>query len=328
MKPTSDEIGERGAPPVLVAALGGNALQNPAGEDSVEADFARTTETAKVLAALVAEGQWRLVVTHGNGPQVGNHLLRTELAHRHGGLPLLPLEVCVADTLGGMGYMLQQCLGNALHAAGVPAVVVTIVTQVVVDEDDAAFVRPSKPVGEIVPEERVGALRDRGWSLVEDRHRKGWRRVVASPEPREIVEGGAIRALVDDGVVVVAAGGGGVPVVQGEDGALSGAPAVVDKDLASALLATDLGAHGLVVLTDVDQVFTGYGTPDERALSSLSVEDARRLLAEGEFPAGSMGPKVEAVCRFVERTHGGGLITSMGRLDAALEGSAGTRVTP
>lgn len=317
-----------GAPPLLVVALGGNAIQHPGADDSVEGDFARTSETARRLAALVAGGHWRLVVTHGNGPQVGNHLFRSEIGHRHAELPLLPLEVCVADTQGGMGYMIQQCLMNALQASGLPTVAVTLVTQVVVDEHDPAFNKPSKPVGEILPRERVEELSALGWTLVEDRHRGGWRRVVPSPEPQEIVEAGAIRALVDEGVVVVAAGGGGVPVGQGADGSLRGLPAVVDKDLASALLATDLDAGAFLILTDVDHVFLGYGKVDERPISHMSVGEARTCLDAGEFGAGSMRPKVEAVCRFVESTGRGGVITSIELAEDALEGQAGTHITP
>jgi carbamate kinase len=311
--------------PLAVVALGGNAMQRPGGDDSVEADFAHTTQTAKHLVSFAAAGR-RLVVTHGNGPQVGNHLLRSELGVERGGLPFLPLDVCVADTQGGMGYMLQQCLANAFHEAELPAVVTSLVTQVIVDANDPAFQEPSKPVGAMIAVDQVEAARKRGWSLQEDKARRGWRRVVASPDPIEIVEASAIRALVAEGVVVVTAGGGGVPVVEDGRGRLSGAPAVVDKDLASALLATDLRADALLILTDVERVSLDYGGPNERPLDRLTVEEARRLMAAGEFPAGSMGPKVEAVCRFVEATGNTGVITSIDRCEVALEGGTGTRV--
>lgn len=302
-------------------------MQDPAGADSVEADFARTAATAQRIAALAASGS-RLVVTHGNGPQVGNHLLRSELGSSYGDLPQLPLDVCVADTQGGMGYMLQQCLSNALHRAGLPAVVAAVVTQVLVDADDPAFSDPSKPVGEMIRPERVDELREQGWEVAEDRHRGGFRRVVASPYPQEIVEAGAIKTLVDDGVVVVAAGGGGVPVVATADGELRGVPAVVDKDLASALLASDLAADALVVLTNVDGVMLDYDGPGERLLSSLTVGEAKEYLAAGEFGAGSMAPKVEAVYRFVEATARPGIICSIDSAGAALAGGAGTRILP
>lgn len=311
---------------LLVVALGGNAIQEPDGEDSVEADFVRTATTARHLAGLVAGG-WRLVIVHGNGPQVGNHLLRSELGHFHGALPLLPLDVCVADTQGGMGYMLQQCLSNALGDLDLPVVVASVVTQVLVDLDDDAFTDPSKPVGELIPPERADAMREAGWALVEDIHRHGFRRVVASPEPKEVIEGSAIQTMVDRGVIVIAGGGGGVPVGAAPDGGLRGVPAVVDKDYAAALLACDLGADALLVLTNVDAVALDYDLPSERALSTMTVGEARQHGSSGQFPSGSMGPKVEAVCRFVESSGGLGLITSIEKAAAALEGDAGTRIT-
>lgn len=302
-------------------------MQRPGSDDSVAGDFERTAETARHLVAFAAAGR-RLVVTHGNGPQVGNHLLRSELGVERGGLPYLPLDVCVADTQGGMGYMLQQCLSNAFHDADLPAVVTSLVTQVIVDANDPAFDEPSKPVGEMITQDKVDEYQRLGWKLTEDKARGGWRRVVASPDPTEIVEAYAIRTMVAEGVIVVAAGGGGVPVVQDEQGRLAGAPAVVDKDLASALLATDLKADALLILTDVERVSLDYGGPNERELESLTVAEARELREKGEFPAGSMGPKVEALCRFVEATGGTGVITSIERCEAALDGVTGTRITP
>ena len=311
----------------MVVALGGNAIQRP-DDDSVASDFAHTAETAEQLSSLLASSGNRLVVTHGNGPQVGNHLLRSQLGHDHGDLPLLPLDVCVADTQGGMGYMLQQTLTNAFSKEHLPAVVASVVTQIVVDREDPAFQNPTKPVGETIPDERANEFRERGWTLAPDKRRGGWRRVVASPDPLEIVEAEAIRSLVDSGVVVVAAGGGGVPVVIDDEGHLSGIAAVIDKDLASALLAEDLRAHALVILTDVDRIYRAYGTPEQRPLEELTVDEAHELLADGEFPAGSMGPKVEALCRFVAATGGLGVVTSIDQCDRALSGEVGTRVVP
>ena len=313
--------------PLLVVALGGNALQEPDGEDSVEADFARTAGTAQRLAELAAKG-WRLVITHGNGPQVGNHLLRSELGHFYDGVPLLPLDVCVADTQGGMGYMLQQCLSNALHDLELPAVVASVVTQVLVERDDPAFEAPSKPIGEVIPSERADVLRELGWVLVEDRRRHGFRRVVASPEPKEIIEAAAVKAMVDEGVVVIAGGGGGVPVVAGDHGNLHGVPAVVDKDYAAALLAADLSADGLLVLTNVHAISLDYDSPDERTVEEMTVSEARAHHAAGQFPPGSMGPKVEAVCRFVETTGKVGAVSSIESAAEALDRTAGTRITP
>jgi carbamate kinase len=320
-------VSETTESPLVVVALGGNAIQRPDGDDSVESDFRTTRATAEHLVRLASAG-WRLVVTHGNGPQVGNHLLRTELGHLHGELPLLPLEVCVADTQGGMGYMLQQCLSNAFQNADIPAVVVSVVTQVLVDPSDPAFEHPSKPVGEIIKGERVDLLRAQGYMLAEDRRRGGWRRVVPSPDPKEIVEGEAIRTLVDDGAIVIAAGGGGVPVAQSPSDDLQGVPAVVDKDLASALLAIDLDADSLLILTDVERVALGFGTEDERPIEQMSVDQARAHLEAGEFPPGSMGPKVEALCRFATATQRAGVVTSIERALDALEGRAGTMIAP
>lgn len=301
-------------------------MQDPRGDDSVESDFARTATTAAHLVELARAG-WRLVITHGNGPQVGNHLFRSEVANREGNLPLLPLDVCVADTQGGMGYMLQQCLENAFHDAGIPAVVVSLVTQVVVDREDPAFAAPSKPVGEVIPAARARELAAMGWSLVEERDGDGFRRVVASPEPREIVEAAAIRTLVDDGVIVVAAGGGGIPVVATEDG-LSGVGAVVDKDLAAALLATDLDAGRLLILTDVAAVELDHGTPDARPVELMTVVEARDHMAAGEFPAGSMGPKVDACARFARASGKPAAIAAIADGLEALGGTAGTTIVP
>ena len=323
---TAEQRDDR-ARPLIVVALGGNAIQTMGDDDSVAADFRRTMDTAERLVGIAAEG-WRLLVTHGNGPQVGNHLLRSELGNRHGGLPQLPLEVCVADTQGGMGYMLQQCLANAFAGTGLPGVVATVVTQVLVERDDPAFSNPTKPVGETIPAHRVSELRDLGWSLEEDRRRGGWRRVVPSPDPLEVVEAAAVRALLDDGVVVVAAGGGGIPVVQRDDGSLEGVAAVIDKDLASALLAADLKADALLILTDVDRVYLDFDSPGQRALDEVPVAEARSYLESGQFGRGSMAPKVEALCRFVENGGPRALLASIDDASGALGGEAGTRVVP
>jgi carbamate kinase len=314
-------------PPLLVVALGGNAIQSPEGEDSVVSDFERTMTTARTLVTLATEGPWRLVVTHGNGPQVGNHLLRSELGNKHGGLPLLPLDVCVADTQGGMGYMLQQCISDAFHERGLPAVVATLVTQTIVDADDPGFATPSKPVGEMIPAERAAECRARGWTLVMDKRRGGWRRVVPSPDPKEVVEAAAVKALVEDGVIVVAVGGGGIPVIQERTGILTGVAAVVDKDLASAMLAIDLDADALLILTDVDKVSLDYGLPSERPLDKMTVAGARVHLRAGQFAPGSMGPKVEALCRFAAARKRPAAITSISGAPTAFSRGGGTIVS-
>jgi carbamate kinase len=324
-----EEGRERGGSkaPVLVVALGGNAITRADDEPSVKAQFARTRATMDELMPVIASGDWRVVVTHGNGPQVGNILLRSDLAAEAGELPRLPIDSAVADTQGAMGYMIGQCLANELWESGLQAPVATIVTQVIVDEDDPAFLDPSKPVGRFYPGAEVDDLRRHGWTLKEDPQGRGFRRVVPSPAPLEIVEEPVIRALLDSGVIVIACGGGGVPVRADEAGALTGVEAVIDKDLASSLLATQVRASALAILTDVDRVYLDYGTPDERALDEVDAATLKRLHEQGHFPSGSMGPKVEAVVGFVERGGKRAIITSPERLADALEGRAGTHVT-
>ncbi len=296
--------------PVAVAAVGGNAIVGAVGG------------MASAVARLAALG-WDLVVTHGNGPQVGALLLDTER-----GRLARPLDVLDAETQGSLGYQVQQSLANALRAAGIARPVASVVTQVVVDPRDPAFSRPEKPVGPFYDRERAEALRrDPGWSMVEDAGR-GYRRVVASPEPLEIVEWPALRALVDAHVVVVAAGGGGIPVVRSGGGALAGVEAVVDKDRTSSLLARSLPADLLLVLTAVPEVYADYGRPQQRALRRLSVAEARALLAAGQFAAGSMGPKVEAAAAFTAACGRPAIITSADRILDALAGTGGTTLHP
>jgi carbamate kinase len=275
-------------------------------------------ETAHHLAHLTERP---LVVTHGNGPQVGNLLLRSDLAA--GVLPRLP-----PDTQGGMGFMLQQCLDGAFHQAGMRRATVTVITRTVVDADDPAFGSPTKPIGNFYDEAEARRLmRVHGWAMREDAGR-GWRRVVPSPEPRAILELPQIEALLDTGAVVVAAGGGGVPVVRRADGSLAGVEAVVDKDLASALLADRLGAEVLLVLTGVEHVAVDFGRPSQRDLHELDAAELSRHAAAGQFPPGSMLPKVRAVLRFL--AHGGrrAVITTPELSEKALAGEIGTQVTP
>jgi carbamate kinase len=317
-----------GEVPVLVIALGGNAITRPGDEPSVAAQFARTRTTVEDLMPVVAAGRWRLVITHGNGPQVGSILLRSDLAAEAGELPRLPLDIAVADTQGGMGYMIQQCLASALWESGIQSPVATVITQVIVDDDDPAWDHPAKPIGRFYPAERVEELQRHGWIMKEDPQGRGWRRVVASPRPVEIVEEPVIRRLLSDGTMVVACGGGGIPVRADEAGSLTGADAVVDKDLASSLLATAVAASTLAILTEVDRVYLDYGRPTQRPLDAVDVAALKHFAAEGHFPPGSMGPKIEAVIGFVERGGARAIITSPERLDDALAGNAGTHVTP
>ncbi|HZA80416.1 MAG TPA: carbamate kinase [Actinomycetes bacterium] len=307
----------------VVVALGGNAISPPGSASPIPAQYQRTMETAQHLARLAERP---LVVTHGNGPQVGNVLLRSDLAA--GLLPRLPLDTCVADTQGGMGFMLQQCLDNAFHQVGVRRPTVTVVTRTVVDAGDPAFRSPSKPIGNFYEEaEARRRMAVDGWAMREDAGR-GWRRVVPSPEPREILEQPAIEALLGTGAVVVAAGGGGVPVVRGADGALTGVEAVVDKDLASALLAAGLGAEVLLVLTGVEHVALDFGRPGRRDLHELTAAELAGHAAAGQFAPGSMLPKVQAALRFLERGGRRAVITTPELSEKALAGEIGTQVTP
>jgi carbamate kinase len=310
--------------PILVVALGGNAITRPGDEPSVGAQFRRTRETVDYLLPIIESGIYRLVITHGNGPQIGNILLRSDLATEAGELPPLPIDSAVADSQGAMGYMIQQCLSNALWESGIRLPVATIVTQVLVDEEDPAFQKPTKPIGRTYPSEQLGGLMRHGWVMAQQKG--GWRRVVASPVPTEIVEEDIIEAVLGQGVIVIACGGGGVPVIASEGGSLRGVEAVIDKDLATALLATNIGAHTLAILTGVDNVALNYGASEQLALEEVDVEDLRRYAAQGQFPAGSMGPKIDAVIGFVERGGQRAIITSEKLLADALEGRAGTQV--
>jgi carbamate kinase len=307
-----------------VIAIGGNALILDGQKGSIAEQFANATETASHIAALVADG-WRVVVTHGNGPQVGFILLRSELIGESSGIPRLSLDMSVADSQGGIGHILGNALLNELGRRGLRDGVACILTHVVVDRSDPAFGDPTKPIGPAYSAEEADAKRrDEGWAMVEDSGR-GYRRIVPSPHPLRIVEAEQIRTLVSSGCVVIAAGGGGIPVVEAADG-YEGVEAVIDKDLASALLASSLGIPLLVLSTGVERVAIHFRQPDQRFLDRLSVTEARRYLAEGEFPKGSMGPKVEAAITFLERGGSEVLITSPANLEQAFAGTSGTRI--
>lgn len=305
----------------VLVAIGGNSLI-PAGQPTALAtERAHVAETCRALADLASDN-WRVIVTHGNGPQVGAALRRSESAAKDA-YPL-PLDMCVASTQGEIGVLLQQGLGEALEARGVRRPVATVLTQVIVSADDAAFAQPRKPVGPFYSRADADALRRSGWTLVEEPPH-GYRRAVPSPEPLDIVEEPAIRALVEAGIVTIALGGGGVPVVR-RDGRLEGVEAVVDKDLASALLAIRLEVDLLVMSTDVEGIFLDFARPNARLLRSVTEEELRGYAAAGHFPPGTMGPKVEAVLRFMAAGGPHVIVTSPDRLAAAIEGRAGTHV--
>lgn len=307
---------------LIIAAIGGNALRADDGVGAPSEWFDALAVTLPPLAELVAAGH-RLVLTHGNGPQVGEELLRMEIAKPV--MPALTLDLCVAETEGSLGYVIQQVMGNLLRERGLDTRVASLVCQVVVEASDPAFTRPTKPIGAFYKKtEALRHARDHGWHVVEDAGR-GWRRVVPSPSPVRVLEAPLIRTLVDAGVIPIAVGGGGIPVVETSTG-VRGVEAVIEKDLATAVLAAELGAEQALFLTGVDRVATGWGTPNQRALDTLTIAEARRLLDAGEFPAGSMGPKVEAAVSFVERGGRSAVITSLDHVAAAVRGSAGTRI--
>jgi carbamate kinase len=307
----------------IVVALGGNAIIEEGTEGTITQQFENTRKSMDAIVGLIREGH-RVVLSHGNGPQAGVHLIRHEAASTL--VPPSPLNIIVADTQGSMGYMIAQCLANALHKASLEKDVVTVITQVVVDPADPSMANPSKFVGPFYKAEQVDKLRERGWIIKEDSGR-GYRRVVASPKPLDVVEKGTIKDLIDDGKVVIAAGGGGVPVMRFPDGTLAGVDAVIDKDRASALLANLIGADELLILTGVDRIAINYKKPDQRFLDSLSVAECERYLAEGQFPKGSMGPKIEAACDFIKRGGHKVIVTSLESAAAAVEGLAGTVIT-
>jgi carbamate kinase len=306
-----------------VVALGGNAIIPANGRGTIEEQYRVTEQAMREVATLVLTGA-RILLTHGNGPIVGNIMLRNEAAKNL--VPPMPLYICDADSQGGIGLMLQQVLANELVKRGRPTPVATVVTQTVVDADDPAFRSPTKPIGPFYTRDEAARIaKERDW-VVRDDAKRGYRRLVPSPTPREIVEVPVIRALVDAGVVVIAVGGGGVPVIRDAQGSLRGVDAVVDKDLASSTIAQALGFENLIFLTGTARVFIRYGTPEAVPLGRVTCPEMRRHHAEGHFPPGSMGPKIDAALAFLD---GGGkevLITSPEALTAALDGRSGTTI--
>ncbi|WP_217922418.1 carbamate kinase [Miltoncostaea oceani] len=307
----------------VVLAIGGNALA-PAGLGAFRDQEERAREVARTAVAILANGD-RLLIVHGNGPQVGALAMAQEAVARE--VPPQPLFALGAMTQGQLGYLLSQAVGDAMVAAGRERTVAAVMTQVVVNRDDPAFENPTKPIGPFFSEGRARRLAEsRGWTVAEDSGR-GWRRVVASPTPVEVVEAGEIRSLLDAGEVVVACGGGGVPVARdGED--LVGVDAVIDKDFAAALIGALVGADALLLVTGVDQVLLDFGTPQERPVATMTVAEARAHMADGQFPAGSMGPKIEAAAQFIAGGGSSAIVTSLERVAEALAGRGGTRITP
>ncbi len=310
---------------LAVVAVGGNSLITDPKHPDIQHQWDAVRQTTEHLAQLIAEG-WSIVVTHGNGPQVGYILRRAEIAAAQG-IHSVPLDLIVADTQGSIGYMLQQQLDNSLRRLGINRTVVTVVTQVRVDPADPAFSHPTKPIGGFMTEEEARHYEGEGWQVMEDAGR-GWRRVVASPRPQMIHEINAIRALILSDYIVITVGGGGIPVVRDERGELKGTYAVIDKDLASSALAQTLRADLLVISTGVEKVALNFNKPNQRTLDVLTLQEAKGYIAEGHFGVGSMLPKIEAAVDFVQMGGPQALITDPANLLRAIRGETGTRIIP
>lgn len=308
---------------LIVIAIGGNSLIEDSKHVTVQSQYDAASKTAMHIARLVKAGN-RVVIAHGNGPQVGYILRRAEIASSE--LHTVPLDSCVADTQGAIGYQLQMALDNQMAKDGIKKNIATVVTQVEVRDDDPSFKKPTKPIGSFMSEEVALEHKEKdNWSVVEDAGR-GWRRVVASPKPVSIIELETIKCLLDNGIIVIAAGGGGIPVVKAQDGTLTGKEAVIDKDLAAAMLAKDLKADMFVISTAVPKVCLNYGKPNQKTLDEMSVKEAEEYMAEGHFAPGSMLPKIQALTDFVKSTGNMGIVTDPENLYDAVYGAMGTKV--
>lgn len=305
-----------------VVALGGNALIKEGQEGNIHEQFANTREIAKSIVKMIKDG-WDVVVTHGNGPQVGAILLQNDIAKDV--TPAMPLGICVAESEGFIGYMIQQCISNAFKKADIDKSVVTLITQVLVDVDDPSFTNPTKPIGPYYSREEAKEMIEEGYQMTETLD--GWRIVVPSPDPKSIVEGEIIRNMLDDDIVVIASGGGGMPVIEKEGWGLDGLEAVIDKDLAAERLAEAIKADLLLILTKVDKVYLNYKSSDEKPIDSVSLKELKKYYKDGHFPLGSMGPKVLAAIRFLEYGGKKVIISNVEKGWEALEGKTGTHIT-
>ncbi len=314
---------------LAVVAIGGNSLIKDEAHKTVEDQYEAARETCHYIAEMIAQG-WEVAIGHGNGPQVGFILRRSEIAHKVEGMHEVPLDVCGADSQGAIGYALQQNLQNELYRRGIHKPVATIVTQVLVDQNDPAFQNPTKPIGGFMTEEEARRRqREQGWVVVEDAGR-GWRRVVPSPLPKEIIELDVIKTLLQAGVITIAVGGGGIPVIDTGNRQLRGIAAVIDKDYAASLLARALGADLFLISTAVEKVALNYGKPNQRWLDHMTLAEAKQYLAEGvHFAKGSMAPKIQAIIWFLEANpNGKALITNPENIGRALRGETGTWIVP
>ncbi len=309
----------------VLVSLGGNAILKHGQKGTAEEQAANVQNTAKHLVSLLRRGE-RIAITHGNGPQVGNILLQNEIAKDT--LPPMPLDVCGAESQGMIGYMLQRAIRSELGSGGPNLPVTTLITQILVDPKDSAFHNPTKPVGPFYTAEDASKLeKSKGWQMISDSGR-GYRRVVPSPSPLDILEKETIIRLFEAGAVVISAGGGGVPVIRDNHGRVKGVEAVLDKDRTAALLAKILTVETLLILTDVEKVYINYGNPDQQALNKMTVHECRKYLAEGQFPSGSMGPKIESAITFLSSSTGRKVvIASLEKAEEALDGTAGTTIT-
>ena len=305
----------------ILVALGGNAILAREGKGTAEEQFDKVRKTCKHLVGIIKQGH-SVIITHGNGPQVGDILLKDELAKDT--LPQMPLDVCGAESQGMIGYMIQQSLRNELRRVGLDLQVATVLTETVVKANDPAFKKPTKPIGPFYTASEAAKLKqEKGWYLINDSER-GYRRTVPSPIPLSIVQGQMIRELMDLGTIVIAAGGGGIPVTSGDKS--EGVEAVIDKDLGAAVLAKVIKAEVMLILTDVDKVFLDYGKPHQRPIDRMTVQECKNFLSEGQFPVGSMGPKIESAVRFLESGGNRAIISSLEMAEEAMAGRAGTTI--
>lgn len=310
---------------IAVVAIGGNSLIKDKQHRTVQDQYKAAGETCHHIADMIAAG-WDVAIGHGNGPQVGFILRRSELARHE--LHEVPLDVCGADSQGAIGYALQQNLYNEFRHRGMNRQAATVITQVLVDRNDPAFKNPSKPIGSFMDETEAQGRREKeGWDVVEDAGR-GWRRVVASPIPQAVVELDSVKDLIGKGITVITVGGGGIPVIEKENGDLEGVAAVIDKDFASSLLAQQIGADLLLISTAVEKVYLNFGKPNQTAIDRMTVAEAQQYVEEGHFAAGSMLPKVQAIIRFLEAGGKQALITDPPNIKRALQGETGTWIVP
>jgi len=312
---------------LAVVAIGGNSLIKDKNHQTVQDQYQAAKETCTHIADMIEQG-WDVAIGHGNGPQVGFILRRSEIAARVAGMHEVPLESCGADSQGAIGYHLQQNLYNEFKRRGMQKAAATVVTQVLVDRNDPAFQNPAKPIGGFMEKEEARERAEKeDWTVVEDAGR-GWRRVVPSPIPQEIIELDAVRELLEAGIITITVGGGGIPVVRNESGDLEGVAAVIDKDYASSLLARSIGADLFLISTAVEQVYLNFNKPDQKAIDVMTVAEAKKYMDEGHFAKGSMLPKIQAIVRFLDAGGKEALITDPANIARALRGETGTRIVP